>query len=117
MTRGLILSLLLLLALAALIVMGAIVGTKATEHEESLLLIADAPENAEALDTLLGTFEKHRLLYASLVPLRLVTEYENALWALRTAKSEESYADARTRALHALSQIKKSARFDLEQIV
>ncbi|MBQ9735509.1 MAG: hypothetical protein IJV96_01825 [Clostridia bacterium] len=117
MNRGLTLSLLLLVILVTLIVTGAVFGTRAAESEEALLSAASTQEESEALAALCERFEKHRLLYASLVPLRFVVEYENALWALRTAKSEEGYADAHTRARHALLQIKRSARFDFEQIV
>ena len=117
MNKGLFLSLLLLAVFVALIITGALFGTRAAEAEEVLLSEAGTLSNEEALSALLRTFDEHRLLYASLVPLRFVTEYENALWALRAAKSEESYADAHARARHALAQIKKSARFDIEQIV
>jgi hypothetical protein len=117
MNKGLFLSLILLLVLIALIITGALLGTRAAELEEALLSEAGTRGDEDALSLLFQTFDGHRLLYASLVPLRFVTEYENALWALRAAKSEESYADAHARARHALAQIKKSARFDVEQIV
>ena len=117
MNKGLFLSLILLLTLIAFIITGALLGTRAAETEEALLSAAGTHSDEDALTALFRAFDEHRLLYASLVPLRFVTEYENALWALRAAKSEESYADAHARACHALAQIKKSARFNIEQIV
>ena len=122
MNRGLVLALLLLAFVIVLVGADAILMKDAINENEARLSALDETEVATQSEVLrvLDTFDRTRFLISVSVPLERLNEYDEALAALKASVlSGESgaYAAARAEAMAALTQIKRSALFSLEQIL
>ena len=122
MNRGLTLAVLLLAFVAVLVGADAILMKDALNENEAILSSLDEKEVATQTEVahVLHTFERTRFFFSVSVPQGYINEYEEAIAALSAsvvAKEAGAYAAARAEALAALSQIKRSALFSLEQIL
>lgn len=122
MNRGLVLALLLLAFVIVLVGADAILMKDAINENEARLSALDETEVAtqSEVSRVLDTFDRTRFLISVSVPLERLNEYDEALAALKASVlSGESgaYAAARAEAMAALTQIKRSALFSLEQIL
>ena len=122
MNRGLVLALLLLAFVIVLVGADAILMKDAINENEARLSALDETEVAtqSEVSRVLDTFDRTRFLISVSVPLERLNEYDEALAALTASVlSGESgaYAAARAEAMAALTQIKRSALFSLEQIL
>lgn len=121
MNRGLILGLLLLAFVVTLVSADALLLSEVIEESETALAVLDpvTPPTFEKVVALCTAYERHRFFFSISVPLGLLNEYEEALASLSAgvqAGEAGAYATARTQAMTALSQIKRSALFSPEQI-
>ena len=122
MNRGLVLALLLLAFVIVLVGADAILMKDAINENEARLSALDETEVAtqSEVSRVLDTFDRTRFLISVSVPLERLNEYDEALAVLTASVlSGESgaYAAARAEAMAALTQIKRSALFSLEQIL
>ena len=122
MNRGLSLALLLLAFVLTLVGADTVLLSDAVSKNEEALLAcegAGTPTVGE-LASLRAALEDSRFIFSVSVPLTHLYEYEEALAALEGAAAVNdatACAGARAEAAVALAQIKRSARFSLEQIL
>ena len=121
MNRGLILALLLLAFVITFIGADTILISEAITESATALEALDplTPPTPSSVSEIRYAYDEHRLLLSLSIPHGYLNEYEEALASLCAATmagEAEAYATARAQAITALSQIKRSALFSVEQI-
>ena len=121
MNRCLIIALLLFAFVVTLIGADTILVSEAIGESEEALYALDEqePPAFSAVSDIHASYIQNRLLLSVSIPIGYLNEYEEALASLCAAtRAGESgaYATARAQAITALSQIKRSALFSIEQI-
>ena len=121
MNRGLFLSLIILGVVIALVCADTLLVSQALKESEDTLLGLD-PESIcteEEAGEVSAVYKRARALLAVSVAEGYLNEYEEALAALTASartKERSAYVAARTEALAALAQIKRSALISFGQI-